>query len=128
MSAGDVRKILRRVHSSVDSGDVFPIDPHGARLLLRALLFDGAGVPSWHALAACTGMPWALFFPGDEADCHDRIQAAKKVCGACPVQRECLDDAMAWELSSARVGVRGGLSAAERQRLAVERTTSGVAA
>lgn len=128
MSAGEVCKVLRRLRSGVDSGALFRIDPHGARLLLRALLFDGAGVPSWHALAACTGMDDAVFFPGDAPDCHDRIEAAKKVCGACPVRRECLDDALTWEMASARVGVRGGLSAAERQRLAVERTSSGVAA
>lgn len=117
MSAANVCPAVRRIGSGVASGDVYRLDPSGVRLLLRALLFDGAGVPSWHALASCRGMDEALFFPpGDAPDCGVRIAAAKAVCAGCPVRRECLDDAMGWEQPSTRVGVRGGLSAAERQR------------
>jgi WhiB family redox-sensing transcriptional regulator len=43
---------------------------------------------------------------------------AVKICSTCPVQAECLDDALAFELpGEKRYGVRGGLSAKERKRL-----------
>lgn len=43
---------------------------------------------------------------------------AVKICSTCPVQAECLDDALAFEVpGEKRFGVRGGLSAKERKRL-----------
>lgn len=118
MSATDVCKTLRRVGTSVTTGDLERLNPEGVRLLLRALLFDGAGVPAWHALAACAGMDEGMFFPAEGADGRPGAYRAKRICAGCPVRRECLEDALAWEMPSTRVGVRGGLLASERQRLA----------
>ncbi|MGH3947527.1 MAG: WhiB family transcriptional regulator, partial [Pseudonocardiaceae bacterium] len=117
MSARDVTRVLRRVGSGVASGEVHRVDPCGARLLLKALLFEGAGVPAWHALAACSGLDERLFFPGVGPDTHLRVSEAKGVCAGCPVRRECLEDAMSWEMPSTRAGVVGGLTAADRERL-----------
>jgi len=128
MSAREVSRVLRRVESGVTAGDVYRMDANGVRLLLRALLFDGAGVPEWHALAACRGMDESVFFCPAGVDPVPHIWRAKRVCAGCPVRSECLEDAMAWELPSARVGVLGGLSAVERERLHAARTSLGVAA
>lgn len=128
MTARDVTPVLRRVESGVRRGEVFPVNPHGARLLLRALLFDGAGVPAWHALAACAGMDESVFFTAPGTDPVTQVRRAKRVCQGCTVQTECLEDAMAWELPSTRVGVRGGLSAGERARLHTARQVLEVAA
>jgi transcription factor WhiB len=94
-------------------------DAEGVRLVFRALLFDGASVPTWHDDAACAGRPGSLFFP--EADGrHPRpssVRAAKAVCGRCPVRATCLEDVMTHESRWYRHGVVGGLSPAERHRL-----------
>lgn len=127
MSARDVTRVLRRVGSGVSAGQVHRVDASGVRLLLRALLFDGAGVPLWHALAACAGMDERLFFPGNGRDRDARTTAAKRVCHGCPVRIECREDAMAWEMPSTRTGITGGLTATDRERLAAAREP-GVAA
>lgn len=128
MNQRDVSKVLRRVESRVTSGDAHRMDPNGVRLLLRALLFDGAGVPDWHALAACRGMDESVFFCPPGRDPVPHVRRAKRVCAGCPVRSECLEDAMSWELPSGRVGVLGGLSAGERAQLHAARTGVGVAA
>lgn len=128
MTARDVLPMLRRVESGVRRGEVFRLDPSGVRLLLRALLFDGAGVPAWHALAACRGMDHSVFFTTPGTDPVAQVRQAKRVCRGCTVQTDCLEDAMDWELPSARVGVRGGMSARERERLHAAREALGVAA
>lgn len=122
MTQHGVARSLRRVAAGIASGEVFPLDPAGVRLLLRALLFDGAGVPTWHALAACHGMDESVFFPPLGRDTAKRVAVAKRVCAGCPVRRECLDDALSWELPSTRSGVRGGLTARERSELPGHRT------
>lgn len=46
---------------------------------------------------------------------HD---AAVALCVQCPVRQACLEDAMAYEARSARrFGLRGGLSARDRERM-----------
>lgn len=122
MTQRETTSMLRRVGAGVRSGEVFRPDAAGVRLLLRALLFDGAGVPTWHALAACAVTDESVFFCESGVDPQRHLDRAKRVCASCPVRSECLEDALAWELPSARVGVRGGLSAAERQRLHLDRT------
>ncbi|WP_240631638.1 WhiB family transcriptional regulator [Mycobacterium colombiense] len=56
-------------------------------------------------------MPLSLFFPprGCSSD------AGKKVCNTCPVWQQCLRDTLAIEVSGARHGVFGGMSANERK-------------
>ncbi|MCA1229947.1 WhiB family transcriptional regulator [Saccharopolyspora sp. 6M] len=85
------------------------------RVLARAL-FPGGVPPTWHERAACADDPE----PVDGG--HWRIEQARRLCGGCPVRRECLADAIAWETRSATraattVGTRGGLTATERAAL-----------
>lgn len=63
-----------------------------------------------NALCAQTGIDDETWFPkrGGSA------AAAKRVCAACPVRMECLEDALA---TGEHYGVRGGLSDRERRRL-----------
>lgn len=68
--------------------------------------------PPWHEHAACAGEPIATFF-GMNAT------RAKKICAECAVLTECLEEALADE--SLDHGVRGGLTAPQRQRLRDER-------
>lgn len=127
MSAKEVRPVLRRVGKEIGSGGAKRLDASGVRLLLRALLFDGAGVPLWHALAACQGMDEAVFFPGNGPDYGERTAAALEVCRGCPVRVECREDVLAWEMPSTRAGVVGGLTAKDRELLHAA-PRSGVAA
>jgi WhiB family redox-sensing transcriptional regulator len=111
-------RIGGRPTAVLPSGARAGLDAAGLRLVWRALLFDGASVPSWHENAACAGRS-ALFLT--EVDGGrlgvDAVRAAKRVCARCPVRRACLDDVMAHESHVHRHGVVGGLSAGERRRL-----------
>ena len=56
-----------------------------------------------------------LFFPiGTTGGALDQIDAAKRVCGQCPVTHECLEFALGTNQES---GVWGGLTEEERRRL-----------
>jgi hypothetical protein len=94
------------------------LDAAGVRLVLRALLFDGASVPGWHENAACASRPRSLFFPETDGlrPRAATVRAAKQVCLRCPVRAACLADVMAHESASYRYGVVAGLSPAERHR------------
>lgn len=81
--------------------------------------------PSWRDHAACLGMDVNLFHPPSETGeaNQEQIAEAKAVCRRCPawVREECLADALATDGSYPH-GVRGGLSAAERDALARSRS------
>ena len=64
----------------------------------------------WIDQALCQQVDPEIFFP--ESGHEDRT--AKKVCGHCDVQAECLAFALATEQSH---GVWGGLSAAQRRKI-----------
>ncbi|MFF2964286.1 WhiB family transcriptional regulator [Streptomyces sp. NPDC057963] len=81
----------------------------------------------WRAKGACTSL-LDLFFPVTE-DVRS-AEAARAVCARCPVRPRCLEEAMLEERSDdehRRAGVRGGLTPAERARLArrIRNTPSG---
>ncbi|MBY8341978.1 WhiB family transcriptional regulator [Streptomyces spinosirectus] len=61
---------------------------------------------AWQARAACAGDDLDLFFSNP--------QVGLRICAGCTVRPECLYDALAMEIPSARHGVRGGLTADER--------------
>jgi WhiB family redox-sensing transcriptional regulator len=63
----------------------------------------------WTAHAACAGMDPEIFFPERGAS----INAARAICAECPVQPECLDYALRWDIGH---GVWGGMSRRERER------------
>lgn len=74
----------------------------------------------WRARAACRTTDPDLFFTADPAS----VAAAKKLCVRCPVRESCLHEA----LSRIPEGVAGGLTAAQRRRLARRGTARSVLA
>jgi len=72
--------------------------------------------PGWRDLAACKGMDLDVFFrfKGQRG-----YEEARRVCLACPVVRECGEEAMRMESSGEylpwRFGVYGGMSPQERR-------------
>ena len=92
----------------------------GRPLVGPATLFElfNLGSPdstNWVLSAACADVDDPeVFFPGRGVS----TMAAKQVCVSCPVRAECLEDAL--ERREYR-GVRGGLSARERQTLVKQR-------
>jgi WhiB family transcriptional regulator, redox-sensing transcriptional regulator len=64
----------------------------------------------WQDQAACNGLDVNDFFPEKGESPKD----AKRICGRCPVRRQCL--AYALDLGE-RFGIYGGTSERERRRL-----------
>lgn len=82
---------------------------------------ETSGIASWGLLAACRGRPTVDWFPSTpaaggrrrvEAELGYRaaVVAAKRVCGVCPVRRDCLDHAIRFR----EHGVWGGTTMEER--------------
>ncbi|MFB7313014.1 WhiB family transcriptional regulator [Streptomyces sp. NPDC056192] len=73
--------------------------------------------------AACRGLNPRLFYPGPVSNASiAQAERARAVCAHCPVQRLCLDDALAaekGEKAAERFGIRGGLDGRERYALQV---------
>lgn len=65
---------------------------------------------NWQDLALCAQTDPEAFFPEKGGS----TTSAKRVCMACEVRTECLEDALA---TRERYGVRGGMS--ERERLKI---------
>lgn len=80
---------------------------------------------AWLERAACRGMapvavdgrqPRHPFYPGRGRHTEEAIALA--ICAGCPVRQECLDDALQYERGAWRLfGIRGGLTADQRERL-----------
>jgi WhiB family redox-sensing transcriptional regulator len=69
----------------------------------------------WRVESSCKDTDPDLFFPvGTTGPAIEQIEAAKAVCGICPVQSQCLEFALATKQDS---GVWGGTSEDERRRL-----------
>ena len=69
----------------------------------------------WRSRAACRGIDPDLFFPvGSTGPATDHIAAAKMICYACQVQKECLEFALA---TRQELGIWGGRDEAERRDL-----------
>ncbi|WP_159940098.1 MULTISPECIES: WhiB family transcriptional regulator [unclassified Nocardiopsis] len=76
----------------------------------RAVRGDGgAGFGGWQAHAACRGQDPDLWFPHQGGS----VRAAKRVCRMCPVQINCLAEAMK---RGELYGVWGGASEDERRQ------------
>lgn len=77
---------------------------------LRLILGE---LEDWEQRAECRNYPTSMFFPSDKGDGTDNshVAKAKSICAVCPVQRQCLDYALANRIA---YGVWGGKS--ERQR------------
>lgn len=72
--------------------------------------------PTWRALAACTGIDPAIFYPSSEDDSEAR--AAKRVCAMCDVRDACLEHAL---LVREKDGIWGGATERERRRMIRQR-------
>ena len=72
----------------------------------------------WRDDAACQGFPTGWWYP----ESRQYEGRAKQICAACPVQAECLDDALNHpDFHVAQYGIRGGLTWAEQARLRPDR-------
>lgn len=80
----------------------------------RPRLIEGTIQQDWTDHAACVGADPGVWFPGKGAH-SDR--EAKRICGACPVRRDCLEHALE---NSEQFGIWGGLN--EKERRAVKRS------
>lgn len=70
---------------------------------------------AWRDRSLCRDSNPDLFFPiGTTGTAVDQIEAAKSVCGACPVREECLEFALA---TNQEAGVWGGTTEEERRKL-----------
>jgi WhiB family transcriptional regulator, redox-sensing transcriptional regulator len=70
-------------------------------------------VADWRDVAACSGLPHAVFFPvGD--DLEDAIASAKGICAVCPVTDDCLEFALE---TNQKAGIWGGTSEEDRKAL-----------
>ena len=66
--------------------------------------------PDWRAYANCATTDPELFFPHKGGS----AQAARLTCSMCPVQTECLTDAL---LDGEQQGIRAGMTERERRRM-----------
>ena len=82
--------------------------------LIRSTLDTLHLIPEWHSDGLCRQVDAELFFPLPGQ--NDKARQAKEVCAVCPVQRLCLDEALATEPLH-DWGVRGGTSEKERVKM-----------
>jgi WhiB family redox-sensing transcriptional regulator len=64
----------------------------------------------WMLQARCRSLSPGEFFPSDGVG----VDKARKICGQCPVQNECLEYALTYRIDH---GVWGGASERERRRI-----------
>lgn len=74
-------------------------------------------IPRWHA-AACRAEDPELFFPvGHGGPALDQANAAKAVCGRCPIATACLSYALS---TGQDAGIWGGRTSEERRALRIQ--------
>ena len=76
--------------------------------------------PEWHNDAACARYPSDWWWPSHERDPH--IPDATRICGVCPVQHQCLTDALDDPVD--QWSIRGGLTATQITYLRKRREAS----
>jgi WhiB family redox-sensing transcriptional regulator len=70
---------------------------------------------AWRNRSSCRDSNPDLFFPvGSTGTAIEQIEAAKRVCGSCLAQTECLEFALA---TNQEAGVWGGTTEEERRKL-----------
>lgn len=76
---------------------------------------------SWWQQAACRGAGEEIFYPPQGGDFIKSYAEARRLCGMCPVRQTCLDEALRVENALGGghncVGMRGGLTAVEREKI-----------
>ncbi|MEV0826405.1 WhiB family transcriptional regulator [Nonomuraea rubra] len=76
---------------------------------------EPSAAATWESKAACTSVPAATFFLERYLPRHPDVQAAKAICGACPV----LDDCRAYTLAHpgwTSDGIWAAMTPSERRR------------
>jgi WhiB family redox-sensing transcriptional regulator len=87
----------------------------GSKVALTWIRTHDWDAEDWRNKASCRDTSPELFFPiGTTGLALDQIDAAKQVCEACPVTRQCLEFALA---TNQEAGVWGGTTEDERRRL-----------
>jgi WhiB family redox-sensing transcriptional regulator len=72
-------------------------------------------VDAWRDRSACRDADPDMFFPvGTTGAAVEQIEAARHICGVCPVRAECLDFALA---TNQEAGIWGGTTEDERRKL-----------
>ena len=71
----------------------------------------------WRKKAACLGLDTEIFYQDVKRGGDPAYVEARKICNACPVKTECLEDALEKEALAEMFGMRGGKSARERAKL-----------
>ncbi len=96
-----------------------------ARAGLQATGYDRGA--DWRESAECRDVGPSVFEPDDtHTPAADEWVHPRTICAACPVRRECLDDALALESrGAARFGMRGGATPEERQSIYRQRGRAG---
>jgi WhiB family redox-sensing transcriptional regulator len=77
---------------------------------LKGIRTPAAGQVDWQLRALCRQVDPKLFFPPRNGSSPDAV----RVCRGCPVQVECLTEALA---TDDRYGIRAGLSGRQRRAL-----------
>lgn len=68
---------------------------------------------AWADRGACRDADPELFFPSRESS-PAQVVAAKRICGGCPVLKQCGDYAVA---AGERIGIWGGMTGDERREI-----------
>lgn len=69
----------------------------------------------WRSKAACIGAPQEVFFPTGRKFTNKSWALARSFCAVCPVREQCLDVAIAVDVSEDRWGMFGGMTPSERK-------------
>src|ERR1039458_9155923 len=70
---------------------------------------------NWRRRAACKGLETSTFFLEGRSG---NYKAALKVCAECPVAKDCLNEALVWELAHDWcAGIWGGKTAQQREKI-----------
>jgi WhiB family redox-sensing transcriptional regulator len=106
---------------TITTDDALTFDDVGSALL-EILQPDLDPELDWRARGQCAQVDPELFFPEKGGNSRE----AKRICAACPVREECLEDALG---RSEQFGVWGGLTERERRMLLrARRPVAGAAA
>ena len=72
-------------------------------------------VSAWRTRSACLDSDPDVFFPiGSSGPAVEQIETARRICGACTVNEECLEFALA---TNQEAGIWGGATEEERRKL-----------
>jgi WhiB family transcriptional regulator, redox-sensing transcriptional regulator len=67
----------------------------------------------WVIDAACQDVPTSVFYPSTELSDSPEADVAKRICGMCPVRRECRE----WAIKHRQfIGIWGGTTGRWRQQ------------